>query len=62
MKHIEIKMPYGFIDPTITIDNHFTASYGSGTGGLKFPLPDGNWRIDKIDNIKQSITLVDWRF
>lgn len=62
MKHIEIQVPYGFSNPKITIDNHFAASYGSYTSGLRFPLPDGNWRIDKIDNIKQTITLVDWRF
>lgn len=60
MKHIEIKLPEGFSKPKITIDNYFTANYSLFlSDGLKFPLPDGNWRIDSIKN--RTITLVDWR-
>ncbi len=60
MTHIEVKLPKGFMNVAITIDNHLIADTNNSADWdtLRFPLPPGQWRIDTIK--QQKVVLSDW--
>jgi len=46
-KFIEIRIPKGFMNCSVTIDNNFIADTNDSENWdtLKFPLPKGKWSI-----------------
>jgi len=56
---IEIKLPKGYMNVYVTLDNYLHSDTNDSTnwGTLKFPLPKGKWGIKKIDN--EEVTLIN---
>jgi len=54
---IEIKIPKGFMNTAITMDNFFIADTNDSANWdtLKFPLPEGNWSIFNVSNNKVTL-------
>ena len=54
---IEIKIPKGFMNTAITIDNFFIADTNDSANWdtLKFPLPKGKWSIFNVSNNKVTL-------
>lgn len=60
MEKITITLPKGFMNTSVTLDNHFVADTNDSSNWdeLKFPLPKGEW---KIYNIKgKTVTLISY--
>ena len=54
MRTIEVKLPKGFMNVGITVNNNFIADTNNSANWdtLKFPLPRGRWSIKKIEGKK----------
>ncbi len=59
MKTIEIKLPIGFMNVTITEDNCLTSNNNNinDWNDLKFPLPEGKWKVKEINVNENIVTL-----
>ena len=49
MKQIEVKIPNGYMNISVTTDNNLVGDTNDSTnwGTFKFPLPSGTWSIEK---------------
>lgn len=60
---IDVKIPKGFMNCGVTLDNHFVADTNDSANWdtLKFPLPEpkNKWIIKCYDSDKTTITLID---
>ena len=63
MKTITIKLPKGFMNASVTLDNHLTADTNDSANWdtFKVLLPKGKWKIKFIEtkNSKSTVTLVN---
>ncbi len=62
MKLLEIKLPKGFMNTAVTIDNNFIADTNDENGWdtLKFPLPKGRWAIKNIVGKIVTLKRMSW--